>query len=407
MILNSRLAGIWTAGFCTALLVPSLLLADGYRNPPEGAVAIGAFGGHRAFAEDANATIHNPANLVGLEEPMVQFNLLGGYGKNEFKSAAGPTDRTTDPYFYVPGFSAAAPIRKGKAALGIATYVPFGRSVDWGADGFFAQNNVPYSGHMTVMDATPNLALKLTDTLSVSIGADIYVGEVEQRQIFSGPVADALGLPAGARSKLTADGQALGANAAIAWKPTENQRLVATVRSPFSIDYSGKNRIDYACSLGAEGTIDYPTIVALAYGIELTDTFRIEADAEWLEFSRYQELAITDARGQTTVTPQDLDDTWTAGCGAEWNFVPGWTLRAGFMHVQNPTPDSTYSPLGPDEDQQVLSLGLGYAKGAHAIDLGYAYGLFNGRTIQDSQNSPAGRYDYDSQLLSLSYGYKF
>lgn len=407
MIRDSRFRWTWMLACCFALLIPSLLLADGYRNPPEGAVAIGAFGGHRAFAEDANATIHNPANLVDLEQPMIQFNLLGGYGKNEFKSAAGFADQTTDPYFFLPGFSAAVPIQKGKAAVGIAAYVPFGRSVDWGDEGFFAQNNIPYSGQMTVMDVTPNLALKLSESLAVSIGADIYLGEVEQRQVFSGPVAAALGLPAGARSKLTADGQALGCNAAITWKPTENQRLAATVHSPFSIDYSGKNRIDYAGSLGAEGTIDYPTIVALAYGIELTDTFRIEADAEWLEFSRYQELAITDARGQTTVTPQDLDDTWTAGFGAEWRFVPDWTLRAGFMHLQNPTPDSTYSPLGPDEDQQVLSLGLGYAKDAHSVDLGYAYGLFNGRSVQGSANSPDGRYDYDSQLLCLSYGYKF
>ncbi len=77
------------------------------------------------------------------------------------------------------------------------------------------------------------------------------------------------------------------------------------------------------------------------------------------------------------------------------------------MYLQNPTPDSTYSPLGPDEDQTVLSFGLGYENEKHAFDIGYAYGFFNGRSVTGSSNSPDGDYDYNVHLLSLSYGYKF
>jgi long-chain fatty acid transport protein len=389
-------------------LVPSALYADGYRNLPEGAAAVGAFGGHRVFADDANAAIHNPANLVDLGQPMVQLNLMGGYGHNEFETMDGAvSDKTEDPIFVIPGLSAVLPLQNGKTAFGISAYVPYGRSVDWGDDGFFAQNGVPYSGSMTVMDVTPNLSMRLNKALSFSIGADIYNGEVEQRMFLVGPMAQALGLPSGAQSKLTADGAALGCNAALAWKMTENQRLAATIRSPFSIDYSGHNRIEHAGSLAVEGTIDYPTIVALAYGIELTDALRVEADVEWLQFSNYEELVIEDQFGNTTTSAQDLEDTWTAGIGAEWDFAPQWTLRSGFMHLQNPTPDETYSPLGPDEDQQVASLGLGYGTEHHAVDLAYAYGIFNGRDISGSANSPDGHYDYDVQVLSLSYGYKF
>jgi long-chain fatty acid transport protein len=399
---------VLVAVFLVLTLVPSAVFADGFRNPPEGAAAFGACGGHRVFADDANATIHNSANLVDLEQSTVQLNLMGGYGHNEFETADGAiSDKTEKPVFVIPGFSAVMPLQAGKTAFGISAYVPFGRSVDWGNDGFFAQNGVPYSGSMSVMDITPNFSVRLNKALSFGIGADIYNGSVEQQMLFVGPVAQALGLPAGAKSKLTADGAALGCNAALAWKLTDNQRLAATIRSPFSIDYSGQNRIDYAGSLAAEGTIDYPTIVALAYGIELTDTLRVEADVEWLEFSTYQELTIQDQFGTTTTTAQNLEDTWTAGIGAEWEFAPQWTLRSGFMHLQNPTPDETYSPLSPDEDQQVVSVGLGYETEHHAVDLAYAYGIFNGRDISGSANSPDGHYDYDVQVLSLSYGYKF
>ncbi len=107
-----------------------------------------------------------------------------------------------------------------------------------------------------------------------------------------------------------------------------------------------------------------------------------------------------------TVVPQKLKDTWTAGLGLSWDLIPQWTLRSGFMYIENPTPDETYSPLGPDENQSVLSLGLGYETEHHAVDISYAYGLFNGRTVQDSVNSPDGHYDYDVHLLALSYSFK-
>ena len=393
--------------FITALFVSSILLADGYRNAPEGARAIGSIGGHRAFADDANATIHNSANLVDLKQPMVQYNTTFGYGRTSFENAAG-SDRTENPFFAIPGFSAAMPFKEGKYAVGLAAYVPFGRSVAWDDSSYFARNNYSYAGSMMVADVTPNFAVRLTDSLSVGVGPDIYYGRVEQKTIFTGMPAMFFGLPPGTESKLTADGTAIGWNCAATWKMTEKQRLAATYRSPFKIKYKGDNNLTTGSRSDVDASIEYPTIVGLAYGYEFTDTLRAELNGEWLDFSQYQTLKIndTDPRFATTVQ-QSMKETWTAGIGTEWDFMPQWTLRSGFMFLKNPTPEETYGPLGPDEDQGVLSLGLGYEIGHHAVDLGYAYGLFGGRNVSGSSNSPDGTYDYNVQLLSLSYGYKF
>ena len=59
--------------------------------------------------------------------------------------------------------------------------------------------------------------------------------------------------------------------------------------------------------------------------------------------------------------------------------------------------------MTPDADQGVLSVGIGFANERHAIDLGYAYGLFDGRRIPDT-NPAGGTYDYNVHLLSISYG---
>lgn len=403
MISKLRLTKVSILVFFSTFLISSILLADGFRNPPEGARAIGAFGGHRAFADDANANIHNSANLVDLKQPMLQYNVTAGYGRTSFENAAG-SDQTEKPFFAIPGFSAAVPFKEGKYAIGLSTYIPYGRSVDWGEDSFFARNNTSYAGSMMVADFTPNVAMRVTDTFSVGVGADIYYGTVEQKTIFTPPVP----LPPGTKSTLNASGDAIGWNAAATWKMTKRQRLAATYRSPVDIVYHGENDLTGFGKSDVSGQIEYPTIVGLAYGFEFTDTLRAEANVEWLEFSVYDHLTVKD-KGVlgTSTTQQDLKDTWTAGIGAEWDFKPRWTLRSGFMYLQNPTPEKTYGPLGPDENQGVISFGLGYEIDHHAIDLGYAYGLFDGRDISGSANSPAGKYDYNVHLLSLSYGYKF
>ncbi len=381
--------------FFTTLLISSMLLADGYRNPPEGARAIGAFGGHRAFADDANANIHNSANLVDLKQPMIQYNTTFGYGRTTFDKA-GASDKTDNPFFAIPGFSAAVPFKDGKYAAGLSFYVPYGRSVEWKDTDYFATSGLSYAGSMTVADLTPNFAMRLTDSLSVGVGADLYYGAVKQ-WAFVGP---------GVKSKLAADGQAVGWNCAATWKITEKQRLAATYRSPFKIKYTGTDELTGGAKSDVDAAIEYPTIIGLAYGIELTDTLRAEVNSEWIDFSQYERLVIHDPAIPWPVIKQRLKETWTAGIGTAWNFKPKWTLRSGLMYLTDPTPDDTYSPTGPDDDQGVVSIGLGYENDNHAIDLGYAYGLFTPRDIPAS-NPAGGTYDYTVHLLSLSYGYKF
>ena len=391
------------------IFAQAFVFADGYRNTPEGARALGAIGGYRAFADDANATIHNPANLVDLEAPMVQINTTLGYGHNRLSNAFGSA-KTEDTFYAIPGFSIAAPLKEGKYAVGFAAYVPFGRSVNWGEDSFLASMGAPYSGSMTVFDFTPNVAMRLNDSLSIAIGADIYYGQVEQEQFLFG--LGGFGIPDGTKSKLTGDGTALGWNAAITWEMTKKQRLFATYRSPFTIKYKGDNEYSLGgttfMTSDVDAKIEHPTIIALGYGVEFTDTLRAEVDVEWLEFSTYQNLTINDSNLGPITSPQKLKDTWTIGIGGEWNFATNWTARSGFKYIRNPTPDSTYSPLGPDEDQTVISFGLGYENENHAVDIGYAYGFFNGRSVSGNQ-SPLydGNYDYDLSVVTLSYGYKF
>jgi long-subunit fatty acid transport protein len=62
-----------------------------------------------------------------------------------------------------------------------------------------------------------------------------------------------------------------------------------------------------------------------------------------------------------------------------------------------------------DVDQSVVSVGLGYQTGRHAIDIAYALGLFNTRRVGDNQNPlyRQGTYDFEGHLAALTYTYAF
>jgi long-chain fatty acid transport protein len=163
-------------------------------------------------------------------------------------------------------------------------------------------------------------------------------------------------------------------------------------------------------------TFKFPTILALGYGIRLTETLRAETKVEWLQFSRYKNMGIHAGENSALIqslglenSPQNWNDTWTFGLGADWDFVPHWTLRAGYLYIQSPTPDSTFAPTALDVDQSVVSAGLGYQRGHHAVDLAYALGLFSTRNVGYNQVPfyQNGTYDFEGHLIALTYTYTF
>ena len=144
----------------------------------------------------------------------------------------------------------------------------------------------------------------------------------------------------------------------------------------------------------------------------MNDQLKIAVDAEWVEFSRYESLTLDIAENNALlpapVIAEDWKDVWTYGFGVDWQYTEELTLRAGYMYIESPIPDDTLSPILPDANRNVFSVGLGYKTGGHSLDVAYAYSLFDDRDVNNNQN-PAynGDYDISSHLLGISYSYKF
>jgi long-chain fatty acid transport protein len=153
-------------------------------------------------------------------------------------------------------------------------------------------------------------------------------------------------------------------------------------------------------------------MIGLGYGIRLLETLQLGVDVEWINFSQFEQLPLdigsNNALLPARTIPEQWNDSWTCGFGLDWQFLPGWVVRGGYVFLQSPVPDDTLAPTLPDTDTHVMTLGLGYRHGRHAVDLGYALNFYEDRTITDSYN-PAynGKYETSSQLISVSYGISF
>lgn len=346
------------------------------------------------------------------------------YFSVDYLSPIGATAHTKEPAHLLPNVFAVVPIQKGKLSAGIGITVPYGIANTWDAPPTSPfRYTAPNFTELKTFNINPSIAMKLGDRVSIGAGLDVMWSELTLKQFYPWVVfPGSAGTEPDGTAKAKGDGVGVGGNVGLTWNITDRQRLAVTYRSAIGIGYDGKFSIDgitpTAAALGATPSspfhtrVEFPNIVAAGYGIQLTDAIRVEVDVEWLEFSRFSALTLGVANNAfllpSTTVVQDWKNTFTAGIGGDWKFAPDWTLRAGYQYYQSPVPDRTLSPTIPDADQNVLTVGLSYRHGRHAVEAAYGLDFYDRRTITANQN-PAfnGVYDLKVHLFSTAYRYSF
>lgn len=417
----------WCLVAWLVLIVASLCGArgEGFRNPPPSTFGLGRAGGRFAHVDDSSAVQHNPANLVDLQHPEAQVTPSLIYINVEHDSAAGHAE-TVEPLKLLPNFFASAPLLDGKIVSGIGVTVPYGIANEWEQSGAFAnpaglRYQAPYFAELMTINVNPTVAFRIVDQLSLGVGLDVMWSQLKFKQLYPWFLFPGSGgtEPDG-RLRARGDGFAFGGNFGLTWQIAEKHRLAFTYRSPMTTDFEGSFTINNitpaAAGFGATSRSDFstrikfPTIIGLGYGVQVTDTLRLEVAGEWLEFSNFQSLDLNVGNNgflfPSTSIPQNWKDTFTVGFGGDWQFASEWVLRFGFQHYQTPVPDATLSTTIPDSDQNVITVGLGYRRGRHSFEAAYGLDFYERRTISNNQNPVFnGVFDFNVHLFSLAYRY--
>jgi long-chain fatty acid transport protein len=410
-----------TAG---TLLCPGLAHGEGFRNPPPGGFSLARAGGRIAQVDDASAVWHNPANIVELPSTEIQATATIVRLEVDHSNFSGTKAETRDPWKLLPNAFLTTPINdRISAGLGVVT--PFGLSNEWKKEGAFGPGgvlryNAPYYTELITVDFNPTVAFKITDDLFFGAGVDVYWSQLTFKQLY--PWAAVIpGSPDG-DFRARGDGTGVGGNFGLTWKITDSQRFALTYRSPFNVDYDGHLRLSNepapVSALGVTSSshfatkVKYPTIVSAGYGIELTDSIRLETDVEWLQFSRFDKLQLDLGNNgvlfPSTTFNQSWHNTFTAGIGGDWRFAENWSLRGGYQYYETPVPDYTFSTTIPDSNQHAVTVGVNYKNKHHSLDLSYGWIVYLDRNIAANQN-PAfvGTYEMSVHLIDVGYTYSF
>ena len=402
--------------------------ADGYRNPPPTAAGIAKSGVHSAFVDDASAISYNPANL-GMQTNH-SLVVAGTFAQAQNTYSTAIPDLSTvppgtipvqiesdDPWQMLPNLYYSQPVGlEGKLVVGLGVNTPYGQSVSYDSADMSAlvppwavggDELLPYEATVKLVNFNPSAGVKIYDGVYLGLGLDVAYSSIGLKAVGNVPGTPLPPAPQPlAYVEGEGDGWGIGGNIGVTWVPCERHRVTATYRSRMDIKYKGDTTINGTNTGDFETTLQYPNTVGIGYGFEVSEDIRIEGLLEWLQWSVNDTQTIEVGGIGTEESVNNWDDTFTIGVSGSWDITESLVVRAGYVYLPSPIPDDTVTPLLPDNDRQVIGIGLGYTVGMHTLDVSYAFSIYDDRTSPIGSTSP-GTYEIDSNLVGVSYSLTF
>jgi long-chain fatty acid transport protein len=420
------------------LFTASTSFAAGFRLQESGAKAMGMGFAFTAQADDPSAIYFNPAGLTQLKGQNVMLGatylrLNGADYKGTtpvddfltgFTTQKSETQKSLN--FIIPNAYYTKTTSDGYFAYGVGIFSPFGLGQEYENKQTSIFRNQITKIELQTIVVNPTIAFKINEYLSVGAGIDWMWGQAKLEKT---PWAPTLGGNL-YESELKGDGDAWGYNFGLLLKPTENFRIGANYRSPFTLkikdaDVNLSNISTNPSVVGLLGgltstkgsaTIAMPATFALgaAYTVgKLT----VEADADWTFWHSFSSLPITlqDQRPPILVSTnaqKNWEDVCAIRLGAEYRVTDPLSLRAGFVYDPTPVPASTMGPELPDSIKLDYMVGAGYKIGAWTIDVAGMYIDKKDRTVNNQNNATLTGFNGtwsggSAWLASLDVGYKF
>jgi long-subunit fatty acid transport protein len=137
-----------------------------------------------------------------------------------------------------------------------------------------------------------------------------------------------------------------------------------------------------------------------------TQRLKLSLDAHWTEWSYVDEVVTkTDSLGDSTII-LDQRDTWDLRLGGEWEYRPGWFLRAGYSREPRSLPTRWLIPSKPDGDANGFAVGIGHAGRHWQTDVAYEFISTKSLSASDNAYGYTGDYQIDLHVVALTLTYR-
>lgn len=248
--------------------------------------------------------------------------------------------------------------------LGLAIYSPYGLATKYDEDWIGRYHAV--ETELKTIDFQPTLNYRATERLNLAVGLRAqYADATLSNAIDFGSAAALQGSPLATPGQndvigeLTGDDWGYGYTLGALFQATERTRFGVSYRSEIDLtlegdlDVSGTDPVsDGAIAAGQVsdmgGKADLTTPANLNLGVyhQLTDRLALMANAEWTEWSSFDELVVEFEDGTNSTTTENWDDTWAFSVGANYALTHQWTLRAGLGIDETPVPSAEFRTPG-------------------------------------------------------------
>jgi long-chain fatty acid transport protein len=412
------------------LVAPVSAQASGFAIESQGARAMGFAGAYVAQASDPSAIFYNAAGIAFLKGKQLYVSgALAGLS-TDFTGAgpnppAGTLESTSNGLSILPSFYYSQQV-KDSVVVGIGVTKPFATKASWTNPDEFTGRFICVECSLSSWSINPTVAFRLADRFSIGGGLDVRFSKFDlSRRLIADP--NPFPVPTDvAQLTLASDTKtALGFNAGILAMPSENFSVGLSYRHKVTVDHAaqadfvqiltGNTALDQAVAVALPGsqpaTVSYTYPGSFAVGAALRRGYwTIEADFQWMLWSKFDQVAIayTNAPTFSTTLPLDWKDTWRGAIGAEYLIKDDWEARFGYGYDHSPAPTDTISPFIHDADRHTFGLGGSWKYEKLRIDFDLRYVLWrNSSTLGISRYGYDGDYSSHSLQFGAGIGYKF
>lgn len=393
----TALSGLCAAGVA---LSASDAQAAGFAIKEQSAAAQGnSFAGATAGAEDISYMFFNPAGLAlhdGNQIIVVGSYILPGNETDDATLSAviawpnGESSENGGENAFVPAFYAmwsASPDLK----VGLGVNAPFGLKTEYSQT--WAGRYHAVESEMKTININPVVAYRINETISLAIGVQAEYMEATLSNMIPTLAGDAL-------FEITGDHWGWGYTFGAMFELSPQTRIGIGYRSETDHDVQGKATFAngvFAAPVQTGGTsVTMPRSANFGIYHELSDSFAIMGELEWIGWSSLDQLIVRVDQGgfgfgDTLVQNYNWNDTWFAGIGATWQAGENWALRTGIAYDQSPIPDATRTPRVPGSDRTWLSLGASFdVSPGFTIDAGYTHIFMDDATVSIADQTGGG-----------------
>lgn len=266
-----------------------------------------------------------------------------------------------------------------KLWLGLSVNAPYGLTETF-PDSWAGRDYGAGGSHLTTYNATPTIAYKINDWISVGAGVQIQYGDATLTKGF--------GTTATWQTSISGSGWGYGFTGGITLTPTPTTTVGLGYRSAVNQKLNGTLLVPSAVAANStpgsvSTTVNLPDVVSLGLRQKLTSQWTGMATVEWSNWSRIGTSAILQPNGTpalifngTSAVPATIPfqykDGWFFSLGAEYQWSPQLALRAGVAYEKSPITDQVRIPVLADNDRTWLSIGASYQV-SPKIGLDFAY----------------------------------